>query len=197
MGRSVSTSISRGSSSSSSREVLELKLEHEKERSTRTKLSLTVGAAHSAIKPMYPHYEGSSSLEPSCRHLTFLGNWRARRTPAFSMPAVNCFKILHFRARHSASVKQSFDYSPNRTVPTRNWPNYENEFGTARNSMNEVTVAPSAGPGHERKRCAASPSARCRNQVLMFAADVPAVIAWQMRSHPGVWTGWQLDCKFP
>jgi hypothetical protein len=83
------------------------------------------GAAHIAIQPMYPHYVGSSSLEkPSRRHLTSFEHWRARRTPAFSVPAVNCFKILHFHARHSAPVKQSFDSSPNRTVPTQYLSNY-------------------------------------------------------------------------
>jgi hypothetical protein len=82
-------------------------------------------AAHRAIQPMYPHYVDSSRLEPSRRHLTSLGNWRARRTPAFSVPAVNCFKILRSRATHSAPVKPSFDYSPNRTVPTLNRPNDE------------------------------------------------------------------------
>jgi hypothetical protein len=72
------------------------------ETNSGAKLSLTVGAAHSAIQSMYPHYVGSSSLEPSRRHLTSLRHWRARRTPAFSIHAVNCFKILHLCTRHRA-----------------------------------------------------------------------------------------------
>jgi hypothetical protein len=104
------------------------------------------------------HNERTKADWPLTRGALFFAIGNPRRTPAFSIPAVNCFKILHFRARHSAPVKQSLITLPIVWCPPRIGLISENLFGTARN-VNEVTAAPSAGAWPREKERSVTESA--------------------------------------